>query len=172
MDFVDSSFLGGPQFCKESSIMRMIFLLMCLGFFGDVKSAAIDSLPKWNFYYNKQMILEGRAKDPAAKSAEVRLNEKKPGVIVITVDYDMKPTNRSTLIIRKGPEAIKTLQYSSNPSGSGSVPSVKSGSSFLIGVNEIVDFSEKKNVSLDFYYSDDRVSDVKFGTLRFIFAGK
>ncbi len=146
--------------------MKVAISFLLVFFFG---GDAVERLPKWNFYYNKQLILEGDPKDGrVVPQAKLVVDAASPGEIVATFNYDVKSTFSSRLEVKTGNQTLLKLEYTSNPSGIGIAPTVKNGSVFTISLVDILVKMEKDTAALDFYYSDDHVSNEMVGTVDLI----
>jgi hypothetical protein len=146
--------------------MRWILSIFLLNIFSSGFSLSRDTLPNWNFYYNKKIVMEGSSDDFfTPKHANIKIGDRSPGRLVATFNYNIEATFNSTLEIRRGTQVIKTLEYSGNPSGSGFAPSVKNGSVFVIPLDELTDQQSEGRVSLDFYYADSRIRPTLVGSI-------
>jgi uncharacterized GH25 family protein len=149
--------------------MKSILTIFFLSFFLSASGALLDTLPNWNFYYHKKIVMEGNSDDFfTPKQASIKLDDSSPGNLVATFNYDVEATFSSTLEIRKGGQVIKTLEYSGNPSGSAFAPSVKNGSVFIIPLEEIIGSQNGERISLDFYYTDRHVGPTRVGSIEVI----
>jgi hypothetical protein len=150
----------------------LVTILLVLPLSSWLEAAIPDTVPNWNFYYNKRIVLEGNSNDRIPKEGTVRLSLDQPGELVVTFNYDIVASFSSTLQIRDGDSVIKVMTYDSNPSGSASAPSVKTGSNFVIPLQDILDLKEPNSKSLDFYYSDEHIARIKIGTIVFEYQSK
>lgn len=124
-----------------------------------------DSLPNWNFYYKKKIVLQGGSAVDTTTTATVNVNRRRPGNLVVTVNYDVASTFESALVVREDGRDVKRLRFTGNPSGVGSAPSIRTGSDFVIPLEELPGPVSGKPRRLEFYYSDNRWQDKLIGSI-------
>jgi hypothetical protein len=140
----------------------LLFLLIT---FTDVFANSVDSLPNWNIYYKKAILISGDQHHPSPSVAVIDAPEGTDAEIMVTINYDAAATHQSTLSIRQSGREITSLEFRTNPSGVLSAPSVRNGSDFVIPLSLILKSADRTQ-PVDFVYSDGRVRELNLGSIR------
>jgi hypothetical protein len=136
------------------SQLIVVLVLSC-----GVRASAItqpDTIPNWQFYYGKIILIEGNKSQTTPETKEITIKNGVVSELNVTVNFDTQDYKNSELEIRIRNKKLKELKSL-----------IKNGSFFFIPIKELIDVNSiGKQYELEFYYSDDRgTKNLRLGTI-------
>ena len=137
----------------------LITFILITGTISSWSTIPLDTIPYWNIYYGKVILIQGNTSQTTTGSREIKIKKDIVWQLTITFNYDTRGPIESELEVKIGDKKLRTLKSQA-----------EEGSFFIIPVAELIDTNmQGKRYEMEFYYSDNRgTKNLKLGTIIFI----